>query len=216
MKSYIIHLIRHGLTNANLEGQYVGHTDVPLCTAGIDQLKMIKRKIEYPEVQAVFSSPLARSVESARIIYPNQEPIAIPDLIEYNFGEFEMCTAKELENNDDFSNWIRGGVNTKAPHGESNGEFAHRVCQAFEKIVESLMKTGITNVAIVGHAGVLMTILSAYGIPEAPMNQWMMDAGYGYTIRVTPTVWMQGNKFEVIDTCPFTKEVLAVLAKEEK
>lgn len=214
MKSYIIHLIRHGLTEANLRGQYVGHTDVPLCTEGIDQLRAIKKRTEYPPVEAVFSSPLARAVESAKIVYPNSEAIAIPDLIEYNFGEFEMHTAKELEDNQEFSGWLRGNLNTRAPHGESNGEFAKRVCATFEKIVESLMKTGITNVAIVAHAGVLMTILSAYGIPEAPMNEWMMDAGYGYTLRVTPTVWMQGNKVEAIDTCPFTMETFAAMDEE--
>jgi alpha-ribazole phosphatase len=64
------------------------------------------------------------------------------------------------------------------------------------------MKTGTDNVAIVGHAGVLMTILACYGLPEAPMAHWQMDAGYGYKLRITPSLWMQGKKLEVIDTAP--------------
>lgn len=203
MKSYTIYLIRHGLTKANTEARYVGHTDVPLSTQGIDGLKAIRCQAVYPPVEAVFTSPLKRAADSARMIYPDKEPIVIPDLIEYNFGEFEQCTAEELANNEAFTKWLRGDLNTRAPHGESNGEFAHRVCQAFEKIVESLIKTGTEHCAIITHAGVLMTILSAYGLPEAPMNQWMMDAGYGYKLRITPGIWSRGNKAEVIDTCPF-------------
>lgn len=64
------------------------------------------------------------------------------------------------------------------------------------------MKTGTQTAAIVGHAGVLMTILACYGIPEAPMAHWQMDAGYGYKLRITPSLWMQMNKVEVIDTAP--------------
>lgn len=203
MKSYRIHLIRHGLTEGNAQGRYVGHTDVPLSEEGVAQLQNLKDEIDYPCVSAVFTSPLQRAMESARLLYPSQEPLVIPDLIEYNFGEFEMCTAKELEKNDSFARWLQGNVHTGIPFGESNGEFAHRVCSAFEKIVEGLIKTGTEQAAIVTHAGVIMTLLSAYGLPEAPMNQWMMDPGYGYTIRITPAVWMRGNKVEVIDTCPY-------------
>ena len=69
-------------------------------------------------------------------------------------------------------------------------------------MIDGCIKTGTNNVAIVGHAGVLMTILSCYGLPEAPMAHWQMDAGYGYKLHITPSLWMQGRKLEVIDTSP--------------
>lgn len=206
MKSYVIYFIRHGLTKANTEGRYVGHTDLPLSTQGIEALKAIRKKTEYPTVEAVFTSPLKRAMESARIFYPNREPLVIPDFIEYNFGDFEMCTAADLETDENFAAWLGGDIYTSAPHGESNSRFAKRVCAAFEKVVEGLIRTGVQSSAIVGHAGVLMTLLSAYGLPEAPMNQWMMDPGYGYTVKITPGLWSRGNKIEVIDTCPFSMQ----------
>lgn len=206
MKSYTIYLIRHGLTRANQEARYVGHTDLPLSSQGLEGLKAIRRETVYPPVEAVFTSPLKRAADSARILYPEQNPIVIPDLIECSFGEFEMCTAGDLEQNEAFAAWLQGGQDIAPPYGESNGHFAHRVCSAFEKIVEGLIKTGTASSAIIGHAGVLMTILSAYGLPEAPMNQWQMDPGYGYTLRITPGVWSRGNKVEVIDTCPFSMQ----------
>lgn len=72
---------------------------------------------------------------------------------------------------------------------------------------------GNGKIAIVTHAGVIMTILACYGLPEAPMAHWQMDAGYGYKIRITPSLWMQANKMEVIDTAP---QSLEDMKKEEK
>lgn len=202
MKTYTIYLFRHGLTRGNINAQYIGHTDYPLTSSSIEALKNIKAHHHYPAVEAVFSSPLKRCLDSANIMFDKNNPLVVNDLIEYNFGEFEECTAKDLENNEDFKNWLRGDIHSRPPYGESNAEFVKRVCSAFEKIVEGLMKTGTQTAAIVGHAGVLMTILSCYGLPEAPMAHWQMDAGYGYKLRITPSLWMQANKLEVIDTSP--------------
>lgn len=210
MKTYTIYLFRHGLTRGNINAQYIGHTDYPLTTDSISSLRNIKAHKHYPNVDAVFSSPLKRCLDSANIMFPQNNPLVINDLIEYNFGEFEECTAKDLENNEDFLNWLHGDIYARPPYGESNAEFVQRVCSAFEKIVEGLMRTGTETAAIVGHAGVLMTILSCYGIPEAPMAHWQMDAGYGFKLRITPLLWMQTNKLEVVDTAPVSAQ------KEEK
>lgn len=202
MKTYTIYLFRHGITKGNLNAQYIGHTDLPLTMDSVSQLKEIRAKEHYPVVDAVFSSPLKRCVESAKIMFDNKNIITIDDFIEYNFGEFEGKTADELKNNEEFTSWLHGDIHSKPPFGESNAEFAQRVCAAFEKVVDGCVKTGTQTIAIVGHAGVIMTILSCYGLPEAPMAHWQMDPGYGYKLRVTPSLWMQANKIEVIDTSP--------------
>lgn len=204
MKSYTMYLFRHGLTKGNLNAQYIGHTDLPLTSDSVSKLTEIKAKHHYPSVNAVFSSPLRRCKDSASIMFPGNNIIVIDQFIEYNFGEFEGLTAEELKNNDDFKVWLHGDMNSRTPYGESNGEFVSRVCGAFEKVVDGCIKTGTDNIAIVGHAGVLMTILSCFGLPEAPMAHWQMDAGYGYKLRITPSLWMQGKKLEVIDTSPIT------------
>ncbi len=202
MKTFTIYLFRHGITKGNINAQYIGRTDYPLTMDSISQLKSIKAKYHYPRVEAVFSSPLKRCADSARILFPENDPILINDFVEYSFGEFEERTAKELENNEDFTNWLRGDMNARPPFGESNAEFMHRVCAAFEKVVDGLIKTQTETSAIVGHAGVLMAILACYGLPEAPMAHWQMDPGYGFKLRVTPSLWMRANKIEVADTAP--------------
>lgn len=202
MKTFTIYLFRHGLTKGNLNAQYIGHTDLPLTTDSISHLKSIKAKEHYPQVDAVFSSPLKRCKQSATIMFPDNNIIEIDDFIEYNFGEFEGLTAEDLKDNRDFKTWLAGDIYAKPPFGESNADFAQRVCSAFEKVVDGCIKSGTSTIAIVGHAGVLMTILSCYGLPEAPMAHWQMDFGYGFKLRVTPSLWMQGRKIEVADTAP--------------
>ena len=202
MKTFTIYLFRHGITKGNLNAQYIGRTDYPLTMDSISRLRKIKATEHYPAVDAVFTSPLRRAVESAKIMFPQNEPIVINDFTEYSFGEFEERTAEELKNNSDFLEWLRGDMNARPPFGESNAEFMHRICAAFEKVVDGLIKTGTETSAIVCHAGVLMTILACYGLPEAPMAHWQMDAGYGFKLRVTPSLWMRANKIEVADTAP--------------
>lgn len=206
MKSYTLYLFRHGLTKGNLNAQYIGHTDYPLTTFGIEELKSIKAKHHYPEVDAVFTSPLKRAIDSAAIMFPKNNKIVIDNFIEYNFGEFEECTAEDLKDNEDFKAWLHGDINARPPFGESNAEFVQRVTEAFEKVVDGCIKTGNERIAIVTHAGVIMTILSCYGLPEAPMAHWQMDAGYGYKLRITPSLWMQGRKMEVVDLAPQSME----------
>lgn len=202
MKTFTIYLFRHGITKGNLNAQYIGRTDYPLIMDSISRLRKIKATEHYPSVNAVFTSPLRRAVESAKIMFPQNEPIVINDFTEYSFGEFEERTAEELKDNSNFLEWLRGDMNARPPFGESNAEFMHRICAAFEKVVDGLIKTGTETSAIVCHAGVLMTILACYGLPEAPMAHWQMDAGYGFKLRVTPSLWMRANKIEVADTAP--------------
>ena len=42
MQSYVIHLIRHGVSEGSLEGRYVGITDSPLSGEGRHQLQELK------------------------------------------------------------------------------------------------------------------------------------------------------------------------------
>lgn len=203
MKSYYIYFYRNGLTDSNLEGKYIGHTDVELSEDGIKQIEQMKKDYDYPYVEAVFTSPLKRCTKTANLVYPDKEAIVINDLIEYNFGEYEGRTAEELKENELFSRWLSGEQGVEPPFGESNEAFANRIANCFIKIVDGLLKTGTTKAAIFTHGGVIMYLLSAFGIPEAPMHEWLMPGGCGYAVRITPGIWTRGRKFEVIAEVPY-------------
>ena len=55
MKTFKLHLIRHGMTAGNLQGLYIGSgTDIPLCDEGRAQLKELKERLR----QRTFCSPM--------------------------------------------------------------------------------------------------------------------------------------------------------------
>lgn len=202
MKTYTIHFLRHALTKGNIEGRYIGSTDEPLCSEGIAQLRQMKKDYDYPECDVVFTSSLKRCADTAKILYPAKTPIEMHGLDECDFGEFEGHTAAELEPYKEFGEWLAGGPDAKPLSGESNAEFADRVCDTFQKIVDGLIKTGMQRAAIITHGGVIMTLLAAFGVPELPMTEWLCPSGCGYIVRITPSLWCKTGKFEVISDIP--------------
>lgn len=206
MKSYIIHFIRHGAIDETLSGKYIGTTDVPLSDKGKMALRKLDFEYKYPGTQVVFTSPLKRCVETCNVLYPEMKPLVMANLSECNFGEWEGKTADDLKSNPDFEKWLAGDTSVKPPRGESNADFTRRICKMFESIVEGLIKTGTTESVIVTHGGVIMTLLAVYGLPQAKPFEWVMDNGYGYSLRVTPMLWQRDKVCEVYTTLPLEKE----------
>ena len=206
MKTYQIHLLRHSITDGNINGQYIGSKDIPLNDIGKEHILQLDEKFIYPGAAAYFTSPMQRCKQTLAMIYPNASPIEIDALRECDFGEFEGLTAEELKDSRDFAEWLASDGQSAPPSGESGVAFGRRVCQAFEKIVEALMSTGIPSAVIVTHGGVIMTLLAQYGLPEAGMSDWAMDPGCGYSIRIHPQLWSSAKKVEVYQTIPLPKE----------
>ncbi len=206
MKSYVIHLIRHGAIDETLSGKYIGTTDPPLSDKGKLALKKLAFTHAYPQPPVVFSSPLRRCTQTCAVLFPERKPLVIANLSECNFGEWEGKTAEELKGSEDFQKWLAGDNSVKPPRGESNADFVRRVCKIFESIVEGLMKTGSTECAVVTHGGVIMTLLAVYGLPQAKPFEWAMENGCGYSVRVTPMLWQRGKVTEVFSRVPVAKE----------
>ena len=202
MKTYDIHLIRNASTAANEEGRYLGHTDEPLSRRGRQELTDLLVRAAYPRADVVFTSPLQRCTQTAKIIYPENKPLVLNDLIEINFGEFDCKSADELKDHPLFADWLSGKPGIAPPFGESNEEFARRICQAFERIIEGIIKSGTSSCALVTHSGIITAWLALYGLPEANMNDWVCPPGHGYSLLLMPSLWMKAKKIEVTERIP--------------
>ena len=146
MKTFTVYLYRHGITKGNLNAQYIGHTDLPLTSDSVLQLRNIKARCHYPDVSAVFTSPLKRSLDSANIMFPKNNPLCNNELIEYDFGEFEGLTAEELKDNDDFKAWMQGDMNLRPPFGRKQCRiYPSRLLRFLEKIVDGLIQNPNRN-----------------------------------------------------------------------
>lgn len=205
MKSYQIHFIRHGITDGNLAGKYIGSTDLPLCSEGISRIRELSEKYDYPGAGAFITSPMLRCRQTMELLYPDAKHIEIDGLRECDFGEFEGMTVKELEKSKDFAQWISAGADFAPLGGESGEHFSSRVFSAFESIVKGLMKIGVTSTVIVTHGGVISMLLSRYGLPQADTSEWACEPGCGYSVRIHPQLWMSGQVMEIYDTLPLIK-----------
>lgn len=198
MKTFKIHLIRHGLTDANLRGQYLGRTELPLSGVGVSELNRMKEEIEYPRVDKVYSSPMLRCRQTANILYPAKEAVLIDNLREIDFGEFEGKTAHELESRPEYADWAAGRISA-APGGEDNFDFAKRLCLGLNEIVRDMMKSDAEHAAVIMHGGAIMMLLAACAVPRKSMVEWTCAAGSGYSILVTPSLYHSSGIVEVID-----------------
>lgn len=198
MKTYKIHLIRHGLTDANIMGQYIGRTDMPLSAAGVTQLRQYAEEGGYPKVECVYSSPMLRAVQSARILYPAKDIQTVDALREIDFGRFEGKTAHELEGDPAYADWAAGRINA-APEGEDNTEFAKRLCLGLNQIVRDMMARNAEHSAVIMHGGAIMVLLSACALPRRAMVEWTCPAGSGYTLLINPSLYHSSGAVEVVD-----------------
>ena len=201
MITYKIHLIRHGITDGNLQGKYIGVTDLPLSPDGVNELLELKGLIEYPNVKKVYTSPLLRARQSANILFGDTEQAAVENLKEFNFGIFENKTAAELESTPEYKDFISGKI-TAPPEGEDNAEFTKRICLGLNEMVNDMMKNGITNAAAVMHGGAIMMLLAACAVPQNHPAFWTSENGRGYTILITPSLYQKSGIVEAISLIP--------------
>ncbi len=202
MKSYIINFIRHGMTEANIKGQYVGVTDISVCEEGFNKLKSLKNNCSYPKVETYYSSPLKRCIQTCKVIYPDAEPTVIEGLKECDFGDWEEKTPDDLKDNQEYHAWIKSGRELTPPNGESGEHFKERLCSAVENLINDLLKKGITSSAVFAHGGVIMAILAIYGLPKLDPYELIVANGCGYSVRVTPGLWMRDKVFEICEKIP--------------
>lgn len=201
MKSYKIHLIRHGKTEANEKGLYIGHTDLPLSAAGLQGLLRLRGEACYPGAARFFTSPLTRCRQTLEVLYPHCRQEIADGLAECDFGEWEGKSAAALQNDPRFGEWI-AGKRADIPGGEAAADFQTRVTEAFAGIVQELMKSGDTEAVVCTHGGVIMLLMAAYALPRIEMHSWAAAAGEGFTLRITPSLWMREPVAEFAGVIP--------------
>jgi broad specificity phosphatase PhoE len=160
-------LVRHGETEGESSIRYHGRTDVPLSEPGRAQLRLAGRAIETRRgggtFARVFSSPLVRASEGARIVAGASAPlVTIDEFVEVHFGLFEGLTADEIRERypDEFARWNadRLAPGYTYPAGESRASFTNRVERGLERML-ALWTPRDTDALLVAHRGVIRAIV---------------------------------------------------------
>lgn len=202
MRTYKIHMLRHGLTQTNVDGIYCGSADIPLCGEGVSDLQRLIGEYDYPFAEILYTSPLLRARQSANILFPDclQEPVE--GLREASFGVYEGRSFRELQDNPDFQKWVTFGSDFVPQGAEAPDVFAQRCIETFIEITTNLMRNGIFTAAIMTHASVIATVLAALAYPKKSAYDWQCYPGCGYTVLADPTLFGREPVVEVIATVP--------------
>jgi probable phosphoglycerate mutase len=162
-------LVRHGETEGESSIRYHGATDVPLSELGREQMRRAARAIAARrggvKFGKVFSSPLIRASEGARIITGKLASIVtIEEFAEVHFGLFEGLTADEIRERypDQFAVWNadRLAADYTYPEGESRAGFAARVERGLERVLAIWTpERSDDDALLVAHRGVIRAIV---------------------------------------------------------
>ena len=185
-----IALIRHSKTKGNIEKRYIGSTDESLCREGIE---LIENKY-FPLAKVVYCSPLARCIETSRLIYNYIEPIIYKDLRECNFGLFENKNYTELEGDIHYQKWVDSNGTLGFPDGEITEDFQNRCIVAFDEIVNDIFQKNVESSAMVVHGGTIMAILDQYSSPHEDFFHWQVENCEGFIIKIDKKLWEKGDK----------------------
>jgi broad specificity phosphatase PhoE len=122
-------LARHGETDWNRDNRFQGHADPPLNETGRTQAAELAVALGRQELTAVYSSPLRRALETARVVAAPHglEPVPVEALREVDVGSWQGLTRTEIEQRfpEQFARWLeyeRGWAD-----GESYDEMGRRV-----------------------------------------------------------------------------------------
>ena len=181
-----ITLIRHGKTSANEKKLYCGHTDLDLSETGINELLSLKETVNYPPADVYAATGLKRTVSTLNILFGARKYTTVPELMEYNFGDYEMKTHGELQNEPGYIEWISDEA-VRCPNGESRKEFLTRIETGFAKLKAiSERERGrlgeAARVTCVCHGGVVASLMEALFPGKRGFYEWQPGFGRGYAV----------------------------------
>ena len=136
-------IARHGETAANAERRIVGQMDVPLNARGREQSLQLRDTLRGLRIDAIYASPLSRSLATAQIAADGRSVRVLPTLTERNQGAYqgqfvsERFTRRSLDPTDDLDG------------GETMLQVRRRAASALDVIRQAHPRG---TVVIVGHA----------------------------------------------------------------
>lgn len=186
----IIILVRHGETQWNRELVFRGRKDIPLNERGLLQAQAIGEALRSKKIDAIYSSPLARAIETAR---PLSESLKIEiklhkGLVDANFGKWEGKAVSQVEKEypELFKIWKEKPWEIEFPAGESYKEIADRSYKALLDIAQAHKDQ---TVAIFTHRFILKVLVcEAIGLKKGFWNIFLSTGSIS-------ELWYEDKKF---------------------
>ena len=125
-----VYLARHGETAWSLSGQHTGLTDLPLTDHGQRNALQLGERLKGLSFAKVFTSPLQRASVTCKLAGFGDVAEVDPDLLEWNYGQYEGLTTKQILVQRPGWQLFRDGV----PGGESPEQVAARADRVVNRV----------------------------------------------------------------------------------
>ena len=156
-------LVRHGETDENAAACFQGRRDTRLNDRGRQQSRVLAAALRDEGVRALYSSPLLRAHETARIIGAaiGLEPVLDERLVEVDAGAWTGRMIADILAGEraEYERWRAADPTFRLPDGESVAEQAQRIAAALADVA-----AGPLPAVVVTHGG---TIRAVEGIDRA-------------------------------------------------
>jgi alpha-ribazole phosphatase/probable phosphoglycerate mutase len=155
-----VYLARHGESDWNAANRFQGHSDRPLTDLGRRQAEALAEAVAAKNVDAIYSSPLIRALETARIVAARTglPVVEAEDLREVDTGAWSGLSRQEVQRRfpEGFERWVSGGAGWE--DGETYEEMAARTLRAVNRIAEAHPGG---RILVVSHGGPIRAIQAA-------------------------------------------------------
>ncbi len=158
----VLFLIRHAANDFVKEGKLAGWLpDVHINEEGRQQAEQLAARLEKVKLDAIYSSPLERAIETAEYLArPRELEIQVcPGLGELHLGAWEGHKIEELAKSDDWRKFQIYPSGSRPPNGETGREMQMRAVSEIEAICNAHPE-GI--VAVVSHSDPIKAIVAHY------------------------------------------------------
>lgn len=153
-----VYFVRHGQSEANRQNLAAGWSDTPLSAVGRDQALKTAKLFEGIRIDKIYSSDLARAVETCALVLPDRKPELCKDLREISVGRISGCdNAKTKQENPEAFAYARKYQDYSYYGGETNGQVRERIRHFIEEKLNRLPEG--TQAAVFGHEGTILHML---------------------------------------------------------
>jgi len=132
-------LARHGETEWNVEEVFRGTIDIELNETGVKQAGLLAGYLSDTKIDAIYSSPLKRALETARIIARSHrlEVETAPELIDLDFGEWQGLYLKQVKSRFEelYAEWVNHPERVRIPSGESLDDVTARALALVKRVL---------------------------------------------------------------------------------
>ncbi len=158
-----LYLVRHGATPLTMEDKFSGDEGVHLSEQGRQQVQRLAERLQEREIAAAYSSPLDRTVETAKIIIKPHDGLqltTLDGLREISHGHWEGLTRREVEQRygEEYATWEEDPFTFAPEGGESGLSVLSRALPAIRQIV---VEHKDQKVLVVSHKATLRLLISS-------------------------------------------------------